>query len=123
MPFCQAYSDMNLYKWYERLSTEYPEALFILTTRPYEERANSKIRHDQRWNRNNPELPQRDVSPARRERRIEEQKRVETEIRDFFSGSDRFLEISITEGEGWEKLCPFVEVDEPEEPFPESNRS
>ena len=39
--------------------------------------------------------------------------------RRYFRGSrERFLEIDITTGEGWEKLCPFLDRPIPTESFP-----
>ncbi len=37
----------------------------------------------------------------------------------FFAGrEDQFLMLRIVDGEGWEKLAPFLGVDAPDEPFP-----
>jgi hypothetical protein len=45
-------------------------------------------------------------------------------VRRFFDDKpdDRFLELNITEGEGWETLCPFLGLDPPDRPFPHRNR-
>lgn len=44
-------------------------------------------------------------------------------IRRYFSGRpDDILIIDISAGEGWEKLCPFLGIPIPEEPFPHLNR-
>lgn len=40
----------------------------------------------------------------------------------FRSGEWDFLIIDIPAGEGWEKLCPFLEVPIPATPFPFRNR-
>lgn len=34
---------------------------------------------------------------------------------------DRVLLMDVTAGDGWEKLCPFIGVDIPDEPFPHKN--
>ena len=44
------------------------------------------------------------------------------DVRSYFDGRDDFIEFRITEGDGWEKLCPFLGVDIPEEPFPWRHR-
>lgn len=46
-------------------------------------------------------------------------------VMDYFSGSraQDCLVLNITAGEGWEKLCPFLERDIIEEPFPRRNKS
>ena len=48
--------------------------------------------------------------------------RHNAEVREYFK--DRpgdFLEMRITEGEGWEALCPFLGKDIPDAPFPHRN--
>ena len=41
------------------------------------------------------------------------------EVAEYFKNrQDVFLEINICAGEGWEKLCPFLDVDMKVEPFP-----
>jgi hypothetical protein len=45
-------------------------------------------------------------------------------IKNFFKDKpDQFLELRICEGEGWEKLCPFLDVDVPDFPFPYENKT
>ena len=48
----------------------------------------------------------------------------ETRVRAFFSDKpkDRFLKLAITEGDGWDKLCAFLEKPLPEIPFPNANK-
>lgn len=40
------------------------------------------------------------------------------EVCTYFENRDDFLEIDICGGDGWEKLCPFLEKDVPATPFP-----
>lgn len=43
-------------------------------------------------------------------------------VREHFAGrADDFLEIDICGGAGWERLCPFLGMEAPEEPFPHAN--
>ena len=46
-------------------------------------------------------------------------------VRRFFEDKpeNRFLEMDIVSGEGWDVLCPFLGVDTPDRPFPHFNRS
>ncbi len=44
-----------------------------------------------------------------------------TEVRRYFAGSDRFLEVCWEEGDGWPELCGFLGVPVPDLPFPHSN--
>lgn len=47
----------------------------------------------------------------------------ESEVRNFFTSQpERLLIMRITEGEGYEKLCPFLGQETPSEPFPWQNR-
>lgn len=42
-----------------------------------------------------------------------------TKVREYFHDrKEKLLEMDITAGEGWEKLCPFVDRDIPEKSFP-----
>lgn len=44
-------------------------------------------------------------------------------VLDLFDGrEDRLLVMNICAGDGWDKLCPFVEREIPDEPFPFRNR-
>ena len=47
----------------------------------------------------------------------------DTRVRRFFDDSrnDRFLELAVVKGEGWEKLCPFLGHVQPEKAFPYLN--
>jgi hypothetical protein len=44
-----------------------------------------------------------------------------SEVRGYFSGSDRFIELCWEGGDGWPELCGFLGVPEPDQPFPHSN--
>ena len=43
------------------------------------------------------------------------------EVRDYFKGKDNFLEMNIPNGDGWEKLCGFLNEPILDIPFPKSN--
>lgn len=45
-------------------------------------------------------------------------------VRRFFEDKPdcRFLEMEITDGDGWDVLCPFLGIDPPGVPFPHCNR-
>lgn len=45
------------------------------------------------------------------------------EVKEYFAGRpDDFLELRVLAGEGYEKLCPFLGVPTPSQPFPHWNR-
>lgn len=44
------------------------------------------------------------------------------EVREYFKDRDDYLEVNICEGDGWEKICPFLGKEVPDVPFPWKNR-
>ena len=59
----------------------------------------------------------------RRQQIIDEHLERYREVRAYFADrKDDLLIMSITAGEGWEKLCPFLGMPIPEVPFPRVNR-
>jgi hypothetical protein len=51
------------------------------------------------------------------------QRHREDVVRYFADRPDDLLEMCIVDGEGWEKLCPFLSLPQPSSPFPHENRS
>ena len=47
--------------------------------------------------------------------------RNEEVIAHFAGRPDDLLVLDVVAGEGWEKLCPFLGLDPPDEPFPHFN--
>ncbi len=49
--------------------------------------------------------------------------RYHEDVRRYFKDRPNdLLEMSIVDGDGWEKLCPFLELPIPAEPFPHNNK-
>ena len=44
------------------------------------------------------------------------------EVREYFKGKSNFLELNIINGEGWEKLCPFLGYEIKNIKFPHENK-
>jgi Sulfotransferase domain len=44
-----------------------------------------------------------------------------SEVRSFFAGSDRLVELCWEQGDGWPEVCAFMDVPEPDAPFPHAN--
>lgn len=42
-------------------------------------------------------------------------------IKEYFQGRTDFIQMDICAGDGWEKLCSFLNKDVPDKPFPKSN--
>ncbi len=58
-----------------------------------------------------------------REKFIETYHRHHADVRRYFSKRpDDLLEMDITTGDGWEKLCPFLGLPIPDQPFRQSNK-
>jgi Sulfotransferase domain len=43
------------------------------------------------------------------------------EVREFFAGADRLVELCWEDGDGWDELCGFLGVRTPDVPFPHAN--
>lgn len=123
-PEHDAFSDLAiLSKQFPLLDEQYPGSRFILTTRPMEAWVESRRAHVLR-NQERVETGEYtgdflEVEPDRwREEFIEHHRRVE----EYFAGRDDLLVFRITEGDGWDELCPFLGVEIPSEPFPWRHR-
>ena len=57
-----------------------------------------------------------------REKFIAAYYRHHADVRRYFAGRSDLLEMSIVEGEGWEKLCPFLGLPTPDDPFPHAHK-
>ena len=116
-----AYSDIHALSInFDVLDQQYPDSRFILTVRDLEGWLESRARHVE-------------ANQARREQgtyngafleldvggwRAEALAHV-ARVRAHFAGRpDDLLELDIAAGDGWEKLCPFLGVVIPPEPFP-----
>lgn len=110
---------------YKELDQRYPGSKFILTVRPVDKWINSVVKHFK-----NQYVPAHEwiygVRTARGNedvyiRRYEEHNR---EVIDYFV--DRpgdLLIMDITQGDGWEKLCPFLGQEIPPLDFPAQNQA
>lgn len=45
------------------------------------------------------------------------------EVRAYFQGKSNFLEMDVTAGDGWDRLCPFLGLESPGTPFPRRHGS
>jgi hypothetical protein len=94
------------------LTKHYKRAKWILTTREWEPWIESREWH---------------VSPDKRGWGIDREKirqrydEHHAEVRKFFDGNPDFLEMDITQGDGWDALCPFLGVEKPAYQFPKVN--
>lgn len=110
---------------YREMDERFEDAKFVLTIRPVEKWLDSVLgffpedepipMHE--WIYGEP-VPHgnEDVWRKRYEQHNEE-------VLDYFGDRDDFLVLRVTEGEGWDNLCPFLGEDVPSIPFPHANAS
>lgn len=113
-----AFSDYPYFRYFMELDMQYPGSKFILNTRNREDWVRSRIAHDARWNKKYPYKQARPVDADQKEKLGAFFDAVHREIREYFAGRDDFMEFDVTAGDGWDKLCAFLDVKEPEEAFP-----
>lgn len=109
--FPMGYSDL-----YKKLDKAFPGSKFILTLRDEESFKKSyynyyKNSHIYKY-----------ATPGRLEKRIlRKKKRNEGVIKYFEGRENQFLILNVIDGEGWKKLCPFLNKPIPDRPFPRKN--
>jgi hypothetical protein len=124
-----AFTDLPVARIYRALDQRFPGSKFILTIRkpaewfksheswettygklhngPFEQALNKKM--------------YRTAEPSRSEN-ISALLAHNREVKRYFSDrEEQLLTLDITIGEGWEKLCPFLDVAQPNTPFPKEN--
>ena len=117
----EAFSDYPISKTYKQLDFEYPNSKFILTTRGLESWLKSREEHV-RKNQRDPQYCDRWLTID-----IDYWKKIyrdhhEEVMAHFKNRSKDLLIINITQGEGWEKLCPFLNKMPPRKQFPHRNK-
>lgn len=115
---------------FREVDREFPGSRFVLTTRESGDRWFASLMDHYEWVTQGgadrflelfrllygPEFPHN------RSACIEKYERHNQEVRDFFRGSERLLEVCWEKGDGWEVLCAFVGRPVPAQPFPKINR-
>lgn len=110
---------------YKEIAERYPSSKFILTKRPVDEWIGSVAKH---FGTNT--TPMRTWiygagNPVGNEGKyIERYIRHNNEVEAYFEGQpERLLVMSITQGDGWDLLCPFLDKSVPDIMFPHANTS
>jgi hypothetical protein len=138
-----AFTDTPVCRMFEDMFYLFPNSKFLYTTRPIEDWLRSMDHH---WRRNHGLAGFHAVQAAMGQSATfhhdtefrnlhwslyfnhggydEAYRSHDRRVRRFFRDkpSDRFLELDIFTGEGWQKLCPFLGVAVPNIPFPWENR-
>jgi len=129
-PLLEYLGDYDAYSDIQRLSTsfdvldaQYPGSRFILTTRDVDGWIDSRRRHvernQERKDRGQYEGTFLEIEPERwREQYAEHHARVAA----YFDGRDDMVVMRVTEGDGYDVLCPFLDVPVPATEFPWAHR-
>lgn len=119
-----AYSDLGpIVHRFEIFDKCYPGSKFIYTDRDTESWITSRKHHIERnrvaISKADYETKFLDIEPEK----WAEQKKIHFQrVMDYFADrEDDLLNINICDGEGYEKLCPFLKLQHPTEPFPWDN--
>jgi len=125
LPRFDAFQDNPWPLLYRDVDRAVPGSKFVLTMRPDERWLDSVVRHF-----GADSTPMREWiygvgSPLGHEDVfLDRYRRHNHEVAEYFRGRDHdLLVLRITEGDGWELLCPFLGHDVPDVPFPHSNRA
>ena len=127
VPKFDAFQDNPWPILYRELDARFPGSRFVLTMRPTEKWIRSAVRHF-----GSTPTPMRKWiygeghgAPAGYEAiYVERYERHNREVEDYFRDRpDDLLVLRVTEGDGWEKLAPFlgIDIDVPTIPFPHAN--
>ena len=118
---------------YRALDLQHPNAKFVLTIRDAEDWVKSFKNHIERqeWSKRYHKMRSDALLTTMqlygtiyfdRQKFLDGYHRYNQEVKEYFAGrDDDFLIMDICQGDGWEKLCPFLGVPIPETPFPVKN--
>lgn len=124
-----AAADAGCVIYYKYLDYKYPNSKFVLCTRALEDWLASAEFIYTKY----PSVD-RDIAILRRmmlyetvtfdrQKFIDAYHRYHEDVYRYFKDRpDDFLEMDLTAGDGWEKLCDFLELPIPEQPFPHANK-
>lgn len=111
--------------FHEELFAAYPDAKFVLTTRDEQKWLESLLKYFE--GANWPEFRfvyGIDANTNAAEHLKDIFRQHNQDVRDFFADKpDSLLEMDISQGDGWQKLCDFLGCDIPEQSFPKSNEN
>ena len=118
----KGFTDFDGERFYKILFNQYPNSKYILTIRNKNDWVNSKVKHSKY------RYFTKDFKRLTYDENVDyfEQQyaTVTNDIRQFFSDKPgMLLELDICAGDGWEKLCKFLNLSIPTVPFPYLNKS
>lgn len=110
---------------YKELDTTFPGSKFILVEREPQSWIKSMLNHFGHNSTNMRKWAYGAGTPTGHEELYLEKYRAHyREVREYFRARpDDLLEMSLENGDGWEKLCPFLGMPIPDKRFPHTNKS
>ncbi len=119
LPF-DAYTDVeSITENFKELDIQYPNAVFILTTRNIDDWIGSRIRHVTRNKIENKQGASHNWTEIEVESWRDERKKHHEIVKNYFMNKkDKLLVFDICGGDGWDKLCTFLKLPVPEASFP-----
>lgn len=123
---CKTFEDRpwNMWDMYRHIDKRFPDSLFILTVR----NSDSWWRSTERWiTILKPQMKKRyinhlNVDNVDRSSMVKSYEDHNQQIISYFKGSKKLLIMDLEGGDGWNKLCKFLDVPVPEEAFPHANK-
>jgi hypothetical protein len=110
-----AFTDDPMSFIFKELDKTFPGSKFILTERDKKSFATSYINYF--------EGTEFEKSPEEVDEILEKYERHNQDVKDYFKDRPNdLLVIDVIGGEGWEKLCPFLDKPIPKQPFPHKNK-
>jgi hypothetical protein len=126
LPFVEQYDAFRDPPWskiYKELDKKYPGNKFILTLRPTEKWIKSAADYFTRPNPMKEWYFGSGIAKGNEDTWIARYERHNKEVLEYFKDRpDDLLVMQLTEGESWEKLCPFLHKDFPAIDFPHKNK-
>ncbi|MBX2816080.1 MAG: glycosyltransferase family 25 protein, partial [Saprospiraceae bacterium] len=119
LPF-EAYTDVrSIVENYKELDRQYPEAVFILTFRNEQDWINSRRRHVLRNRAKNLQGAKHSWLEINVKAWRQEREKHHSSVLSYFQNrQEKLLILNICDGDEWEPLCAFLQVRQPELPFP-----
>ncbi|MFC1649231.1 sulfotransferase [Patescibacteria group bacterium] len=115
-------ADFDGHKYYKLIDKTYPGSKYILTLRNLDTWLVSMEKHVLR-NQNNPDYKY-DFLIIQKEKWAKFWKSYQRELVEYFKARPNdFLTMNIVAGDGWDKLCAFLDVQIPNKPFPHTNKT
>lgn len=126
----ETFEDWPWILFYKEFYAEFPGSKFVLTTRDpekwilsYKNMLSNQGRASRQLNKIRTALYQLPFPNVSEEELIARYKRHNDEVISYFQNKpDSLLVINWEQGDGWDELCSFLDLDIPDQPFPHSNK-